>query len=70
MRIVLQAKLYFLKPIRIFDVHSQDDLHLEIQLLSQISWLIDAYFRVLEVTIPLSRRGDFFNLRKPVFSGL
>ena len=40
------------------------------QLLSQISWLIDAYFRVLEVTIPLSRRGHFFNLRKPVFSGL
>ena len=30
MRVVLQAKLYFLKPIRIFDVHSQDDLHLEI----------------------------------------
>ena len=37
------------------------------QLLSQISWLIDAYFRVREVTIPLSWRGDFFNLRKPVF---
>ena len=30
MQIILQTKLYFLKPIRIFHVHCQDDLHIEI----------------------------------------